>query len=266
MNVINFVKNNANSIITGVSMAGVAVTAGFAIHDTLKATEDIKNKEPPKKIVKHYIPTIVSGVVTMTTIFANDRLNAAQKAGMLTTLVGAGGLVVAKKDKIIETANYILNPCDDEVVTVYEDFSPGGGPGLGSFTTTLQKLYLAEYRVNRIFAMHGRVYLSDFYKFLDLEVPDNESFYGNNYCWDEYNLINDYDTNWIDFMNKKVMKSDGTYYYVVSYLTEPVSKNILEDSALMDNPQIRETVLDQDCGYEIVMDEEDLFLSSLYVP
>lgn len=193
--------------------AGVITTAGLAIHDTLKAADDIDSHADKKIIVKHYIPTMISGIATIGLIITSDALNETKLRKLTGTGIAGAGLLAARE--FIAS----LEPPDEELkpdeIWIFEDFRrESDSDNAGWFKTTLLNLFAAEYELNRMFTLNGEVYLNDFYFILSANKPRNAM--GEVYCWTK-----DF-CKWIDFQHEKVVRDDGSYYYILTYPTPPI--------------------------------------------
>ena len=78
-----FIKQNITTILSTISIIGVPITVGFAISSTPKANKEFKkiqfdsatrdnDRNCLKNIFKTYIPTIISGSVTMYCIYKSN--------------------------------------------------------------------------------------------------------------------------------------------------------------------------------------------------
>jgi hypothetical protein len=101
-------QKHAPEILTGIGVAGVAVTAFLAAKATLKCSEIIKeeNLTPKEKIGevwKDYIPTVVSGCASMTCIVAGNRIQAKRSAALAMAAELSAAALAQYKAKAIET-------------------------------------------------------------------------------------------------------------------------------------------------------------------
>jgi len=209
-------NNKLSTILTVTSMAGLATTTALAIHDTLKAFTDIESGKPKKQILKHYIPTSISFGVTGASIIFSDVLNRKQKAALLSTLAGGGLLAASGLKEMIERQEIIIDEDLDDLVWIFEDFRrESEEENAGWFQIRLMDLFAAEYDINRIFALSDKVYLNDFYFYLSLQQDRPRNALGDVYCWDKEFC------KWIDFQHQKVVRDDGSYYYILTYPEPP---------------------------------------------
>lgn len=202
------VNNKLPSVLSYIGAAGVIVTGALAIHDTLNAKDDIENSEKWTAIAKHYIPSGISAVLTMGCIIASDILNQSQKAALLSSIGGAGVLAYdLLKDKADE---------ESDLVWIFEDFRhESDEENAGWFRITLFDLFAAEYDINRMFALQGNVCLNDFYFYLNRSKEHPRTTLGDVYFWSKEFC------DWIDFQHQKIVRDDGTFYYILTYPTPP---------------------------------------------
>ena len=96
---------------------------------------------------------------------------------------------------------------NEETLLFYEPYSER------YFKSTLYRVLQAEYHINRNFALGADISLNDFYLFLGIEKTDGGDMIG-------WSGVDGYE--WIDFENIRSTLEDGTPYYIISPMFEPV--------------------------------------------
>ena len=90
----SFIRRWGPDILSGLATIGVGVTAFLSGRAAVKATKKSNKKDK----VKCYIPTAISGVLTVASIWGSRKLSATQ----LASLVGAAGYLASKRKKVAE--------------------------------------------------------------------------------------------------------------------------------------------------------------------
>lgn len=194
-------------ILTGVGIAGVAITAYLsakAAVEVVRVTDNQRTdkKEKTKLIIKSFSPAVVSGIVTASSLyFAND-INRKQQASIMSAYLLTNNLLKEYKDsatndilKTVSKKNYsdedIIEPeipSTGDKILFYEEYSGR------YFWSTRDQMDLAEMRLNEKFCMDGQVNLNDFYKLLGLNTTDAGSVMG----WSDSDVMR-YGVNPIEF-------------------------------------------------------------------
>lgn len=234
-------KKYRNDILAGLASAGLVLTA----YEAAIAREKLVCKKLIKKFKKEsdedltvvdkteqlgllYLPTFVTGALTLKCIF--KLRDAAVDVDALSRAYGitAGALLAYRKD----ISNLIGIDKEAEIGTgsiefegnfripaketlYYEPFCKV------AFTVTPADLIKAVCEVNRIFTTTGHAYVSDFYKALRQPIPKLAYEFG----WD-ISIAEEFGCNWIDVIQvKRSAKSKSgknVDYYVLSYSIEPL--------------------------------------------
>lgn len=231
-----FLKKNSATILTIAAAAGVVGTSYLTAKSAIKASKVLEAKEEEKgnkltfgetvsAVWTIYIPPVLLGVSTMGCIFGANLLNKRQQASLASAYalidssykeykakvkelygeevhnniidgiaaektkevhISAGGFTSAYTQEIDE---------DSEPRLFYDEYSGR------YFESTVEKVLLAEYHLNRNYTLRGFARLNEFYEFLGLEPTD----YGEAVGWDTCNEIY-----WIDFNHRKVIIGDDT--------------------------------------------------------
>lgn len=87
------------------------------------------------------------------------------------------------------------------------------------FETTIEKVLMAEYHLNRNFTLRGCSDLNELYEFLGLELTD----YGSTVGW---SVFNGDDINWIDFNHRKIVLDDGLECYILEMPYGPTPEGV----------------------------------------
>ena len=232
-----YLKRNAPTILTIAGGVGVVTTTVLGIKATPKALALIDNakKNKGEKLTKLekiqaaapvYIPTVLSGVATLGCIFGANILNKRQQAGLISAYALIDNSYKEYKSKVEELygeeANNVVQEeiakekyekikPEIEEVLIYDEFSGK------FFNTTLVKLAMAEYEVNRTIHMRGWADYNDFYDVLGVERIDC----GDELGWSEGGNLARYWQGWVDFSHRKATMEDGTDYMILTIYQEP---------------------------------------------
>lgn len=251
------IKRASPFILTSIGAAGVIFTSIAASKATLKANSLIKEKADGSKMDKKtilklswkcYIPTALIGIGTVFCIFGANALNKKQQAALSSAYILISNKYKNYTEKLKELYGeeahkrileeievkqpkdiYISTPnltgfssldFDDEYETpilFYDSFSER------YFESTISRVLLAEYYLNRNFSLGWIPSVNDFYDFLGLEHTD----IGEQIGW--VNANGEYC--WIDFSHTKKLLDDGkTVCYVIDaeFPSYPVTDYICE--------------------------------------
>lgn len=240
---VSFCKRNASTILTYAGGIGVVATTVMAVKATPKAItllekakeekqEELTKVEKVRVAGPAYIPTIITGVATLTCIFGANVISKRQQAALVSayTLVDSSykeykqklkelygeeahneivdSIMVEKADDISVRAECLCNSCDlslekndGEPKTFYDEHSNR------YFEATLEQVMNAEYHLNRNYILRGYAYLNEFYEFLGISETD----YGSVLGWAPL----DDGMYWIDFNHRKVALDDGLEVYII---------------------------------------------------
>lgn len=240
---MNFIKRNASTILTCAGGIGVVVTAVLAAKAAPKANkrleraeekkgENLSKTEKFKIATPAYIPTIVAGAATITCIFGANILNKRTQAALVSAyalidtsykeyknklkeLYGeeahekiVEAIAIERTEDIYIHSECLCNGCDltsedgcGDDVLFYDEFTGR------YFESTIEKVIVAEYHLNRNFTLRGYAVLNEFFEFLGLPTTD----YGSVVGW----AVNDDELYWIDFNHRKVTMDDGLECYII---------------------------------------------------
>lgn len=229
-----FLKKNSATILTVAAAAGVITTSVLSAKATIKASRVLAHKEKEKgeKLTLEetisatwtiYIPPFVAGMSTIACVFGANILNQRQQASLASAYALIENSYKEYKAKLKElygeeAHNNIIDAvaakkCEDVYISAgglesayNQEIESDTEPRLfydeysgRYFESTIEKVLLAEYHLNRNYILRGFARLNDFYEFLGLEQTDYDEAVG----WDICNEIY-----WIDFNHRKTLIGD----------------------------------------------------------
>ena len=239
-----FLKKNSATILTVVAAAGVITTSILSAKAAIKASRVLAHKEEEKgekltleetisAVWTIYIPPIVAGGSTIACVFGANILNQRQQASLASAYALVDSSYKEYKAKLKElygeeAHNNIVDAiaaeeCDEVHISAggltsayTQEIESDAEPRLfydeysgRYFETTIEKVLLAEYHLNRNYILRGFARLNEFYEFLGLEPTD----YGETVGWDICGEIY-----WIDFNHRKAFigdDNDGFECYII---------------------------------------------------
>lgn len=249
-NVINFCKQHASLITALATSAGVIATGVTAAIDTVKAQKVLAEREDRetmtttdkvKTCAKSYIPSAAVGALTIGGVFLLKKVTPIEIAAV------GGGVMSYKKlyekysgvvknrfgepvhNAIIDEIEHadqtdIQAECLCEIVTA--DFEDDTDPlcvfydtySKRYFASTKQKVLQAEYHLNRNFALGMCPSVNDFYELLGIEKVAGGD------C-DMLDIPYEDGLQWIDFRHERKTFRDGSPYYEISTMIDPIPAN-----------------------------------------
>lgn len=239
-----FLKKNSATILTVAATAGVIITSVLSAKAAIKASRVLAHKEEKKgekltfeetisAVWTIYIPPVVAGISTIACVFGANILNQRQQASLASAYALVDSSYKEYKAKLKElygeeAHNNIVDAiaaekCDEVHISAggltsayTQEIESDAEPRLfydeysgRYFETTIEKVLLAEYRLNRNYILRGFARLNEFYEFLGLEPTD----YGETVGWDICGEIY-----WIDFNHRKAFigdDNDGFECYII---------------------------------------------------
>lgn len=239
-----FLKKNSATILTVAAAAGVITTSILSAKAAIKASRVLAHKEEEKgekltleetisAVWTIYIPPIVAGGSTIACVFGANILNQRQQASLASAYALVDSSYKEYKAKLKElygeeAHNNIVDAiaaeeCDEVHISAEgltsaytQEIESDAEPRLfydeysgRYFETTIEKVLLAEYHLNRNYILRGFARLNEFYEFLGLEPTD----YGETVGWDICSEIY-----WIDFNHRKAFigdDNDGFECYII---------------------------------------------------
>lgn len=241
-----YLKHHSSTILTCVGAVGVvltAVTAATATPKAIKVLEKAK-EEKGEDLTKlellvaagpAYIPTAAIGVSTIACIFGANVLNKRQQAAITSAYALMDSYHKKYRTKLKELYGeeadinireaIITDDCKD--IDVW-------APGCGAidrkgerrifefngrmFESTMESVINAEYHFNRNFSLRGDACLNEFYEFLGLSTTEEGSVLG----WSCGQLIEEYETTWIDFDHHPITLEGGIECFIIETPIEPI--------------------------------------------
>lgn len=251
-----FFERNSPTILSCIGAVGVVFTAVLTAKAAVKASKILEEAEEDKgakltaietakAVGLHYIPAAVVGVSTIACIFGANILNKRQQASLASAYALINSSYKEYKSKLKElygeeahnnivdaiavekcsdshiSAVNLASVCSQEIESdteprlFYDEYSGR------YFETTIERVLLAEYHLNREYISRGFASLNDFYKLLGLETTD----YGETVGWDICSEIY-----WIDFDHRKTFigDSDDLECYIIEMPYYPEEKWIAQ--------------------------------------
>lgn len=236
-----FVKKNSSTILTVLGAAGVVGTAVMAVKATPKAMEliELAEEEKGEELTKWekvqiagptYIPSILLGTVTITSIFGANLLSRRSQASLMSAYALLDHTHKEYKNKVKEM--YGINADNDVRMEIAKDhyeeedeYDDRYEDGKTLFYDEFSKRYYrvtketqlrAEYEINKMLSQSGGASLNDYYNLLEIDRRDYGEFMG----WSAAQMYEMYWDEWLYFHHTKVEMDDGMECYIVDY-TEP---------------------------------------------
>lgn len=237
-----FIKRNSSTILTCIGAIGVTATAIVSARDTVKAVKLLEKKKSDnpdvkmdkKEIIKTaapaYIPTAMIGLSTIVCIFGANTLNKKSQA----TLMSAYALLDKSYKNYRDGAKEVYGEDSDKKIKesianlYYEDngvYKPENGKemffdfyGLQFFESTIEEVENAENAMNQMLEQKGYVGLNLFYDMLGIECIEEDYEVG----W-SLNTCQQQGFTGLDFTNEKVVKKDGSSFWVIDMPCSPTN-------------------------------------------
>ena len=247
---VPFFKKNSATILTVVGSIGVVATSILTAKSAVKASKIIEKieKEKGKKLAFKesfgavwviFVPSVMVGASTIACVLGANILNKHQQASLVSAYALIENSYREYKAKLKElygeeAHNNIINAiATDKCKDIYisecrpmavhtQELESDTEPRLfydeysgRYFESTIERVLLSEYNLNRNYILRGSAKLNEFYKFLGIDRTD----YGEIIGWDTYA-----DANWIDFVHRKAFigdDNDGFECYIIEMLCSP---------------------------------------------
>ena len=229
-----FFKKNSATILTTTGTIGVVVTSILTAKAAVKASKIIEKveQEKGKKLTVResieavwtvFVPPVIAGASTIACILGANILNKRQQASLVSAYALIENSYREYKAKLKELYGEEAhnNIIDAIAAEKYEDVHISSGRLTSEYTqeiesdteprlfydeysgryfeSTIEKVLLAEYHLNRNYILRGFARLNDFYEFLGLEQTDYDETVGWDICSEIY---------WIDFNHRKTLIGD----------------------------------------------------------
>lgn len=242
------INGKSPTILSVMAIAGLVGTVVVAIKTTPKAVKKCEEKalekgepltktEVIKEVWKDYIPTVALGVGTIACVFGANILNKDRQRSLVSAYALTNTTfrrysrkvkeiygqeahekilqeLGAETAKEVEIYNYDwftsrsmeFDKNDENVILFYDALSKR------YFKSTPSRVLMAEYHLNRNFALGAEPSLNNFYEFLGISPVEGGDVIGWDMCGGLY---------WIDFEHIKNVLDDGLEYYIISTPFEP---------------------------------------------
>lgn len=241
-----YLKHHSSTILTCVGAVGVVATAITVAQATPKAIkflemareekgEDLTKLEKLVAAGPAYIPSVAIGASTIACIFGANVLNKRQQAAITSAyaLVDSSYKKYRSKLKELygeETDIRIREAIINEECKDIDVWAPGCGSidrkgerrvfeiNGRCFESTMESIINAEYHFNRNFSMRGYACLNELYEFFGLSKTEEGDILG----WSCGQLIEDYETTWIDFDHHPVTLEGGIECFIIETPIPPI--------------------------------------------
>lgn len=232
---ISNVRKQSPLILSIVGSIGVIATAVTAVKATPKAlhviqinkdirrskaetVDDIKQTKVDiiKLAGKYYIPSVAIGISTIACIMGSLALNRSQIKSVTSAYILLDQAYREYKNKVKEL--YGENADNSVKTEIIKDLYEDSGvlsrekalvfyeENYGKlFERTMTEVILAEYKLNRKFALDGEASINDFLDFLGLEPI----YFGNCIGWLSNSNYDFYGHPWIEFKHELIVLDDG---------------------------------------------------------
>lgn len=241
-----YLKHNSSTILTCIGAVGVVLTAVATAKAVPKATKTLKKAKEEKgedltkletivAIGPVYIPTIAIGASTIACIFGANALNKRQQAALTSAYALIDSSYKKYRSKLQELYGEEVDTQIREAI-IMEDCKDIDvwAPGCGSidrkgerrvfefngryFESTMESVINAEYHFNRNFSLRGDASVNEFYEFLGLSTTEEGSVLG----WSCGQLIEEYETTWIDFDHHPITLEGGVECFIIETPIPPI--------------------------------------------
>lgn len=253
-------EKNGATVLTILGSIGTVATAIEAASESAKLTKILEKKKeympdgkvPTKEIFKMaapiYWPSVATGVATITCIIGSNKMNKKMQANLISAYTFLSSSYRQYREKVKEDYGSEADKRIKEEIAkdksekqdVYITPSSGFEEDekiqekalfydsiIGRyFESTIFDVIMAEYHLNRNFALNGFCCLNEFYEFLGLDWTP----YGDIVGWSY-----DYGYAFIDFNHKKITLDDGLECYYIDYTTPPEDNCFLSEEEIIRN-------------------------------
>ena len=228
-------QKNAPVIFTGLTIAGVVVTAalsaraGWKAKEKLDHIEKVRDDKPTKfqyaRVgVTCAIPPAIAMGTTIALAITNHRINQETQQNLIAGYILLDKTFREYRQRIrnefgFEKEKEIYDICSGKAEPVEQEEKPLFYDTYGKrfFNLSWEEIMDAEYQINRSFILRGHVSLNDFYSFLGLDWIVE----GEDKGWSEYIGETTYGYRWIDFEHRFTTTDDGLECYILDYPFPP---------------------------------------------
>lgn len=240
----NWFTRNLSTILTILGSGGMVTTTILAVKATPEADKELQKYEDPKDILrvawKHYRIPIGIGFGSLACIFGANAFSRRQQASLASAYTVLATTYESYRDKIRLTCGKDIDEAIEHTVEQEKEDKENGRPpwdqvqtfyieGYGRpqfFDRTMEQVVLAEYALNRIFALKGIVTFNDFLKLLDLVGTPKDDKIG----WEEFAGDSLFGYHWIDFAHHYISADDGLVVCEISFPFEPHSLDAYDEA------------------------------------
>lgn len=235
------------SAVTGAAslyFTGKATIKAVRKYDELKKENpDVDKKVVLKAVVPFYIPAAGFAATSLTFSIAGNTISAKRNRALALAAVSAQEALrdfkskakeVIGEEKVKEVeqkqaqdAKLISSKVPDADIVVYDVLT-------GFKTdTTLKTLYEAEATVNEALSESGWtrswINLEEFYQRLGVSKNITKLPWEATHRWDAFHMMENYETNWVEFDHEEAFDTDGTPMILLRYFPEPISPRVIEE-------------------------------------
>lgn len=223
-------KNKAPTILSIIASIGVVTTSVLTAKATVKYINFMKEKNEEsesitKKPCKYYIPSIISGIITISCIMGSNSINKKIQVSLLGAYLALEESYNNYKKKTIDIygedghkkiitniAKEKVNDRNNDNKQLFFDMFSGR-----YIECTMEDLLRAEYETNHIVMVDGAMCANEFYMMLGLEPLDEYDILG----WSAAMTYDIVWTPWIEFKHTKVELEDGLECMFIEMSPEP---------------------------------------------
>lgn len=238
-----FLKKNTPIILTVVGSVGVVATSVLAVKATPKALlliEDAKKEKGDKLTVKEtvlaawkpYIPSVITGFLTITCIFGANYLNARNQASLMSAYALLDRSYKEYRDKMIEMHGEEAdkNVRKALIQAKYDELDLAGNHmlffdnlSMRYFIKTMDDVLRAEAEFLEAFAQRGYAFLNEYYDILgEPRVP-----YGYQTCWTHIDSDNPYNCRELEFVYERILIDNDVECWTISTNRPPTLDYVL---------------------------------------
>ena len=255
--IISLGQKHGSTVLTILGAAGMVGTVVAAVKVTFKVQEKITEAridkcdtqkgnviELPKLTTreliqlcwKDYLPTIGTGTASLICIFGANALNRKQQASLTSAYAALEQLYKEYRKKVVTLESPQLDRAVSEAIEHEQQDADDGNPPWDAtqtfyvegyprfFESTMEKVVIAEYRLNRNFRLREYATYEEFLTFLGIDVDESTPIqYPKGYGWDSYIGETEYGYQWIDFENIHHVLDDGSCVCEIRFPFEPHS-------------------------------------------
>lgn len=238
-----YTRKNAPTILSTIGMIGVISTAMLAVRDSKKAEvlickrneykldkygESLTKSEKVIAAAPAYLPSILSGVATISCIYGANHINKNRQAMLMGAYGYLNNCFTEYKDAVKElygedaddkVVDHIIQTKEpdklvdirDNEILVYEVYSDS------YIKTTKNKIDIAIANINRHFVLFGALSINNFLDYLDVDEVDS----GDTYGWSFYKHEELGIDTWLDVNLAKVTTPDDHPLYRIDWNIAP---------------------------------------------